>query len=366
MTAPELLSRQPHIPADAKLIRTFTPRETGLDFEEPAGVSLLDTHLHLYETNDDTGTNFYVHMGDAALNGVQLYSFLLATAPNERDPGVRDTVFDWKFVARPARGNYSAQRLASMHGKLGDAWNTFIENSDAYITMIQEGVGTEAKAQHVVKAYSNVDSADSYAFSQMIAKLSKGTLTDTVTAFEPVIDSDQKDMIYADARQQINERLRRSKPISADKTVSRIYSTWSTYNKARFMAKHFSHLGADEIKEVTNAWYEQATALGVPHEKVMRPAISWRREGDERRFVIGQQHVEIQGRHRVYTDGVLGALTVAYLTPEVRAGWPKHMGLPGSNYQQSMGPAQVPVLALMFEKQLLSRSPFVHALETSN
>lgn len=98
----------------------------------------------------------------------------------------------------------------------------------------------------------------------------------------------------------------------------------------------------------------------------MRPAIGWRREDGERQFLISPQYAEIEGRHRIYTDGVLGALAVAYLSPEVRTQWPTKVGLPGSAYQQSMGPAQVPVLTLMFEKQLLNRSSLIQSLEADD
>lgn len=364
MTGTELMKRQAHIPVDAELTQTLTPRETGLDFEEPAGVSLLDSQLHVYEAHDDKGTSFYVHMGDAALNGAQLYNFLLATAPSDVDPGVRDVVGDWKLLVSPNRHDPLARRLGVMHTKLGEAWETFIEGSYEYITLLQ-GLGLNAiQARSAMKAYANLDEVDVYAFSLVAENLKRGTLNDLVTAFEPVAEEDQRDMLYANARKKINERLHRSKPITADQTVSRIYNTWSTHSKAKFIEEHFADLSAEDLKRVTDSWYEREAVSSAASERLMQPAISWRRESGARKFMIGQQHLETQERYRICTDGILGALAVAYLSPEVRTQWPQRMGLPGANYQQFMGPAQVPVLTLMFEKQLLERSSLVRALET--
>ena len=107
----EPINRATYIPIEADLIRALTPREAGVDFEESTRLSpLLDTELHVYENCDDTGTDFYVSLGDVALNGSQLYDFLCATAPYTRKPGVSDVLLDWQYVARPARGDAMRRR----------------------------------------------------------------------------------------------------------------------------------------------------------------------------------------------------------------------------------------------------------------
>lgn len=59
---------------------------------------------------------------------------------------------------------------------------------------------------------------------------------------------------------------------------------------------------------------------------------------------------------------LLGVLSIAYFSPEVRKNWPKTQRLNKGGYQQFMGPAQVPVLALQRRNQIL-QSGFFSAAE---
>lgn len=90
------------------------------------------------------------------------------------------------------------------------------------------------------------------------------------------------------------------------------------------------------------------------------PLISWQRdETGKRQFIF--ERAPQPSTEEVSVDGVLGALAVAYFSPEIRKEWPKHLGI-GDSRKQFMGAAQVPVLALMRRAQLL-KSPFIEQAE---
>jgi hypothetical protein len=58
-------------------------------------------------------------------------------------------------------------------------------------------------------------------------------------------------------------------------------------------------------------------------------------------------------KHNVLS-GVAGLMVLAYLQPEKRSRWMKTGRLPGSEFEQEMGPAQVPLLALQQAGRLLN------------
>ena len=66
--------------------------------------------------------------------------------------------------------------------------------------------------------------------------------------------------------------------------------------------------------------------------------------------------------HRLRFSPLAGMLTVAYFSPEIVESWPQHVGLPDSDSQNVMGPAQVPVLASI-RRNDLARSVFISTLE---
>jgi len=74
------------------------------------------------------------------------------------------------------------------------------------------------------------------------------------------------------------------------------------------------------------------------------------------RRAIGREEVDPR------LNPLTGLLAVAYFSPEIIGKWPMHVGLPGSKSHQVMGPAQVPVLAMMQHRSLL-RSSFLTNLE---
>lgn len=91
------------------------------------------------------------------------------------------------------------------------------------------------------------------------------------------------------------------------------------------------------------------------------PTISWITDGDGRREFVITRKAEDDDGHVIHHDGVLGVLAVATFAPELVKRWPKKLPIRGSRLQE-MGPAQVPVLALMRQGDLL-KSAFVERVE---
>jgi len=111
----------------------------------------------------------------------------------------------------------------------------------------------------------------------------------------------------------------------------------------------------------------------VPHSirryasnPLISPLIAWERSGDGgRRLIIERSQDGSEPVH--YRDGVLGAVALAYFSPEARAdeeSWPLAKPI-GARRAQGMGAAQVPVLALMSEANLLT-TDFIEAAEAAS
>ncbi len=62
-------------------------------------------------------------------------------------------------------------------------------------------------------------------------------------------------------------------------------------------------------------------------------------------------------------DPLLGYLVLPYFEPDLRDGWPERQSLMGGRYQQSMKAAQVPVLALRYQRRFTNRSRFLGLAE---
>jgi len=95
----------------------------------------------------------------------------------------------------------------------------------------------------------------------------------------------------------------------------------------------------------------------------VRPIITWSKDRSGQRKIDFTRNVEPLNGSLVYTDGIMGALAIAYHSPDITTSWPSTMSL-GTGRVQKLGAAQVPVLAL-FPKYLnqLTNSPFIEAAE---
>jgi len=138
----------------------------------------------------------------------------------------------------------------------------------------------------------------------------------------------------------------------------------------------------DDTVEIVAQIYGEPRTLTVPAvlaslaPNSMVPRMVWSVDSEgERRFVFGNDEEAGTLRQRHYIDNFLGGLLVAYCSPEVREKWPKSVGGMGIDYRQRgqvMGPAQVPVFALLDKKlpgepvphrQQLLDSEFIAAVE---
>ncbi len=89
----------------------------------------------------------------------------------------------------------------------------------------------------------------------------------------------------------------------------------------------------------------------------MNPLIAWRHGERRRQFVTGQE-----GRDgKTVYDATMGALAVAYFSPEVLADHDQFRGI-GRRGRQLMGAAQIPLLTLMHRGKL-AKSDFVQGID---
>lgn len=100
----------------------------------------------------------------------------------------------------------------------------------------------------------------------------------------------------------------------------------------------------------------------------LKSLLHWKRtklsDGTDRRELVIDHNVIAENgtRPRTSHNKLMGLLALAYFSPELRAKWPKEVKLKGAENGQEMGPAQVPVLALMQRSSLLS-TPTISKME---
>lgn len=132
-----------------------------------------------------------------------------------------------------------------------------------------------------------------------------------------------------------------------------------------------------EARAVTNndnrtAW--QLLPDTVQSTNVLIPTVRWRNQTGSRSLIFdslsdqeAQQYRSELGLGEVPDgltfdperfDTLVGLMAVPYLLPGVRRGWPKKVGLPESDRKQTMGQAQVPVLASIMRNDILRSSFF--------
>jgi len=111
-------------------------------------------------------------------------------------------------------------------------------------------------------------------------------------------------------------------------------------------------------------------------ENAMYPVVRWTKNLNHRRnyqsSLLGDSHFLEEAKRFRATEAsfsqssiniarlnpLLGLMAVAYLSPQVREGWPIRVPLIEGHFEQRMAQAQVPVLALQRETQILKSSFF--------
>lgn len=104
----------------------------------------------------------------------------------------------------------------------------------------------------------------------------------------------------------------------------------------------------------------------------MIPAIHWtngdtrllKTDDDESKDMMQKIASKVpEFKQQPHIDSLLGLLSVAYFSPEIRQKWQEKAGLPSGRYEQFMGPGQMPVMAHIRRHELEKSSSILPALE---
>jgi len=113
--------------------------------------------------------------------------------------------------------------------------------------------------------------------------------------------------------------------------------------------------------------YEVVIADDIVKDPSLKPIIVWAkmdaRLGPKRSIMTSSETASYYHDLDENYDPLLGYLVLPYFEPDLRDRWPERQSLMGGRYQQSMKAAQVPVLALRYQRRFTNRSRFLGLAE---
>ena len=399
-------------------------QELGLDFEEPDNIEYLGAAINVFRRAENDGDRFDVVIEHPALTSDELRDFLALVAPSKFADSKYGIIADWDILDDPDTQNRVAQRLVALHARLGSSWNEFALSQPAFIRTMR-GIGPTylgSPGRHPIS--KRLIAATE--FGEEIFKNLKATVgakSEKHKLFLELLTNagveDPENFLMERMKAEVNRKQnpRRDK-ITNPKTIVKRFNHLGTKRRGNFMNLLIADLDEEQTQafwlHLQETMYDEFTAEDgqsyfVPRivanrppeqsyndtitlrdgyyeadfewvptddgrlERVLvpgslrlvetapaiSPLLAWRRDMDGKRSFIYERHKE---RGEPYRDGVLGALAVAYFSPEERDSWPDRLPI-GDSRTQAMGAAQVPVLALMRSVQLL-KTDFVEAAES--
>lgn len=401
---------------------TLHPRDDlHLEIAEKGRLQLADEDLRISAERDvQSGTVTYTAMSEhAPLHGQNLVDMLNTVAPVSGFASA--VVADWVLpdhVGSP--GSYSSN-LVRAHQTMGQAWNEFMASRPAFLQLFSEA----ANPQLNVNSRSNpVYTAEELSLRKAAATVvaagtfeeALGMLTEIIEVAEipDAADLARDTMVDAVNRRRKHSRLTNDEKLAAhfgrvnprhltdevreqilklpadarDRLSSAaeavLYDRIKTEDQDEFYIPKTlgDRTGRSETTEPVRALlqrrFDDVVAVELPPEysefacSTIEPVLQWQTTPDgERSFVLGQT-AEALPDHVNYQDNVAGVLLAAYLQPDVTATWQprRSFGKTGEVRNgaigQGMGPAQVPVLALLpKQRQQLLGSPLIEAAEAT-
>ena len=413
------------VPDNAKQTgEILVSQDLGVSFTEPEHIKLLDATSAVYRSRTHNGERFDVLLHHDPLNGRQLLGFLKEVAPNKIDVSPEGVIGDWDVTDRAKDpGARPEQRLVDLHSFLGQPWLEFIRSQPAFLATMEDA--RAPRFYSPIFGYDKPQLLREQSLRELslreIVRIGATSVDKMVEMVERAGEGAEREVVLEALQIEVNKRRQPpQKPIHRKEVIQRRFQSWSSSRKATFIQSILAGLteeqrqamlesAVDEFFEtmvmpdgheygfarsrlqrpledsyedrtkVTDGSYEgEFLKLPGRHGKLedvlipgsvrrftdgpeITPRIAWTRDKNGKREFVFERGVHI-GQNLGFSDGVLGVLAVAYFSPELRAEWPERMGIRGSR-NQFMGPAQVPVLALMRSKQLL-KTDFVEAVES--
>lgn len=343
-------------------------------------------------------------------------------------PDIEDVYADWRLPDQAGRGN--AANLQDMHKQLGQSWQIFethrrkmmkgiSEPDDLPPPEISSGlINREDIPETLVPTVLRGYNKDSIPFLDSLNERSKRELLDIMRRTRPneKITAKEKKMSERELKRRIAKRTRDSarareslrervkegvlQPQLDDPLIARHFAEFefvvegepiTVYKRGGYgntvrPVEVYSRDFTNSIGEYTLTYQDNKFVYLRTNvfSKVLSPAVHWTTQE-----VTGENGIPIS-RRTIHTgnlptgdiqptakfnpeiemnegaDSLVGLLAAAYCSPAIRSRWPNSMGLAGSENKQAIGPAQIPVLAII-RKGDLERDPsgFLHSLESA-
>lgn len=286
----------------------------GVDFQEPENLSLLTAPMYIASQERQDGTTKYSAVVEHPLDGLPFFNLLNHLSPIFSRSAIEEVVADWDM---PDDKSEEAKKLNNDHAKnLQEAWKDFMLHRRIFINAISADKGELWK---VVESRKILKQNPDFTFKINDAGL------------------------HVDFRQEEGKRTATlSKKATQVLTVETIEVLGSdgTIIKLKIMPDTFNSLS------------------------FIIPVITWTVDKYGRRnIILDLLNKSTTGFKNSYTyNSLAGFLMLPYFFEDVSQRWPKRHGYAGNGDPRLMGPAQVPILALM-RKEEISATPFFEKAE---
>lgn len=148
---------------------------------------------------------------------------------------------------------------------------------------------------------------------------------------------------------------------------ARVLDNWAIFDRAKTGGGASSNLFEQHVRGLGNNWrvFEAhrdafvSTFADASESFCVVPYVAWETSRDgKRRWLFDGVSVPA-GDH---PDSVVGLVTLVYLQPSLAAKWPAWRPLQKDGKSNYIGPASVPMMALLHRRAVLN-SRFIHAVE---
>lgn len=326
---------------------------------EPENLSLARAPLHIATIQQNPQTREYLIIPDNSLTQRKLFNFLRRVSPSKNSPNIPGVIADWEMPDMQGAEN---RRLQNLHGvKLGDDWVNFEKHRKILLDVLRI-------RDHVLQDFFlQTDNANQNMLVEIVRrKRSPDSPSRLVIGFVFPKHDGGENIIYA---REIRRR-------DTQQVLSGEFRFENYYAQAEYITKKGESMRYRIIPESVRfkhfllpvvRWQKTETFSNIEKPKIER---KWALDFiDERNSMyavakpILEKHAipETENLDIKRLNPLAGLLLVAYYSPEIIENWPDKIGF-GGDFKQTMGPAQIPVLALMKKNELL-QTEFIRAVE---
>lgn len=376
-------------------------------------------------TKPDQTTEYLATLG-SHLRRDDFFNFLKLVAPNkESNFDIRGILGDWDLPDRAVTDTYGYEReLAQRHKGLGEAWDIFEQSRKVfmqdltfswdYLSRITRYYWTKEMAEGRLRGFLVYPQRDARLHSlfrlehyqrflnpiqqpKMGREKKMGEIKANLIRYgslkgktrqemvgkylESLTEEEKSQMLTAYSRADGRFLLKKGVPVEygpfdiqeGDGRVEIRNGDFTAYAVINKEASHGNGLLAIDEYSIDN-------------DCSITPALHWTKDKEGHREYIFDFPVDRKDKSMKTKNPLAGLLSIAYFCPDIVDGWPKYMALPDEKEakvdrtgvqtqtvteaetiskekrKQFMGPAQVPVLAIMFRRSLLN-SDFIQAVE---